>query len=173
MTDIAVKLDADHLWGSGSNQGWFDLLSVRWLLVDGSVPGQNSFFALSLIPHIRSWASREALFLCFSPGTIALILLKAFPQGTWDRMLVIVLVYHESLSVFYKSISSLITWCVPPVISKPCKHNCWTRLLALFQTKCTRLFHFELVACSNGFLHFLVIDLSLRIGSPLFILRLL
>ena len=54
VTDLAVKLDAGHSWGSGSNKGWFDLLSGRWLLVDGSVPGQNSFFVLSLIPHINA-----------------------------------------------------------------------------------------------------------------------
>ena len=54
MTDVAVKLDAGHPWGSGLNQRWFDSLSVRLLLVDGSVPSQISFFVLSLIPHIRS-----------------------------------------------------------------------------------------------------------------------
>ena len=43
MSDIAVKLDAGPPWGSGSNQRWFDLLSVRWFLVDGSVPSQKSF----------------------------------------------------------------------------------------------------------------------------------
>ena len=54
MSDIAVKLDAGPPWGSGSNQRRFDLLSVRWFLVDGSVPSQKSSFVLSLIPHIRS-----------------------------------------------------------------------------------------------------------------------
>ena len=44
MIDLAVKLDAGPLWGSGSNQRWFDSLSVRWFLVDGSVPSQKSFF---------------------------------------------------------------------------------------------------------------------------------
>ena len=54
MIGRTVKLDADPLWGSGSNQRWFDLLSVKWFLVDGSVSSQKSFFVLSLIPHIRS-----------------------------------------------------------------------------------------------------------------------
>ena len=54
MIDLAVKLDVGLLWGSGSNQRWFDSLSVRWFLVDGSVPSQKSVFVLSLIPHIRS-----------------------------------------------------------------------------------------------------------------------
>ena len=49
MSDIAVKLDAGLPWGSGSNQRWFDSLSVRWLMVGGSVPDQNSVFVLSLI----------------------------------------------------------------------------------------------------------------------------
>ena len=43
MIDLAVKLDAGSLWDSGSNQGCFDLLSVRWFMVDGSVPSQKSF----------------------------------------------------------------------------------------------------------------------------------
>ena len=80
MSDIAVKLDVGPPWGSGSIQRWFDSLSVRWFLVDDSVPSQNSVFVLSLIPHIRSWASQEALFLCFSPGTIAQILLIVYSQ---------------------------------------------------------------------------------------------
>ena len=28
VTNVAVKLDAGPPWGSGLNQGWFDLLSV-------------------------------------------------------------------------------------------------------------------------------------------------
>ena len=43
MTDVAVKLDVGHPRGSGSNKCLIDLLSVRWSLVDGSVPSQNSF----------------------------------------------------------------------------------------------------------------------------------
>ena len=39
---VGLKLDASPLWGSGSNQRWFDSLSVRWFLVDGSVPSQRS-----------------------------------------------------------------------------------------------------------------------------------
>ena len=41
MTDVAVKLDAGLPFGSGSNQCWFDSLSVGWLLVDGAVLNQN------------------------------------------------------------------------------------------------------------------------------------
>ena len=81
MIYLAVELDAGPLRGSDSNQHWFDSLSVRWFLVDGSVPSQKSLFVLSLIPHIRSWASQEALFLCFSLGTIAHILLTNLPLG--------------------------------------------------------------------------------------------
>ena len=54
MSDIAVKLDAGPPWGSGSNQCWFDSLSVRLSLADGSVPSQNSVFVLSLKPNTRS-----------------------------------------------------------------------------------------------------------------------
>ena len=46
MSDIASKLDAGPSWGSGSNQRWFDSLSDRWFLVDGSVPSQKSFSVL-------------------------------------------------------------------------------------------------------------------------------
>ena len=91
VSDTAVKPDAGPPWGSGSNQRWFDSLSVRsrWFLVDDSVPSQNSVFVLSLIPNIRSWASQEALFLCFSPGTIAQILLICVlmsPHGHTEKV---------------------------------------------------------------------------------------
>ena len=81
MSDIAVKLDVGPPWGSGSNQRCFDSLSVRWVLVDGSVPSLKSFFFLSLISHIRSWASQEALFLRFSWGPLSTNPVKS--HGSW------------------------------------------------------------------------------------------
>ena len=72
-----VELDAGPPWGSGSNQRWFNSLSVRWCVVEGSVPSQKPFFVLSLIPHIRPQASQEALFFVFLGGHLAPILLIA------------------------------------------------------------------------------------------------
>ena len=65
--------------------------------------------------------------------------------------------------MFLTTISFLITWFVSPVRSEPCKHYCWTRLLALFQTKYAKLLLFQHVCCSNsnGFVHHLGSDLIL------------
>ena len=41
------------------------------------------------------------------------------------------------------------------------------------QTKYTRLLHYELVSCNDGFLHYLNSELPLCIDSPLFIFGLL
>ena len=53
MIGRGVKLDVGPLWGSGSNQRWFDSLSTPYQILSLS---RGSFF-------------------CFSPGAIALILL--------------------------------------------------------------------------------------------------
>ena len=55
------------------------------------------------------------------------------------------------------SVPYVITKFVTPVRSKPRKHYCWTRLLAFFQTKYTRLLHFKFVSCNSGFLRYLVV----------------
>ena len=67
MIGRAVKLDAGSLWGSGSNQHWFDSLSVRWFVVEGSVPSQKPFFVLSLIhtPYQILSLSRGSISLFF------------------------------------------------------------------------------------------------------------
>ena len=44
MIGLVIKLDAGPPQDSGSNHRWFDSMSVRWFLVDGSVPSQKSFF---------------------------------------------------------------------------------------------------------------------------------
>ena len=65
---------------------------------------------------------------------------KAFSRstGTGGRILNIIVTQHEIFSLFVlTSISSLVPWFI--VRFKPCKHCCWTRLLALFQTNHTRL----------------------------------
>ena len=66
MIDLAVKLDASPLWGSGSNQRWFDSLSVRWFLVDGSVPSPKSSFFKSDTPYQILSLSRGSFSLFFS-----------------------------------------------------------------------------------------------------------
>ena len=43
------------------------------------------FFVLSLIPHVRFWASYEAQFLCFFPGPIAQILLTTLKTNYWTN----------------------------------------------------------------------------------------
>ena len=70
MIGRTVKLDADPLWGSGSNQRWFDSLSVRWFVVEGSVSSQKSFFVLSLI-------STPYQILSLSRGCFSLFFLRA------------------------------------------------------------------------------------------------
>ena len=54
-------------------------LSGEWLMVQCLI--KAFCFVLTLIPHIRSWASYEAFFLCFSLGPIAQILLCDIASG--------------------------------------------------------------------------------------------
>ena len=62
MIGRAVKLDAGPLWGSSSNQRWFDSLSDRCFLVDGSVP---SHFFKSDTPYQILSLSRGSFSLFF------------------------------------------------------------------------------------------------------------
>ena len=79
MIGRAVKLDPGSLRGSGLNHRWFDSLSVRWFLVDGSVPSQKSFFFKSDTPY-QILSLPRGTFLCFSLDAIEPILLIGFSK---------------------------------------------------------------------------------------------
>ena len=98
--------------------------------------------------------------------------LSAFPHGMYPDTGNFLL-HHEQIVFEIHLPLFLVSWFVPPVRSKPRKHYCWTRLLALFQTKYTKLLLFQHVYYSGGFLRYLGSDLFLRIDSLLFILGLL
>ena len=95
-TDVAVKSETVKSEGSGLSPGWIELLSVRWLLVCGSMPDWGMYFWLYLSYVWYPISSPRPLIklFCFGflGGAIALILL--IPKFPSERIIEIVLLHR-------------------------------------------------------------------------------